>query len=165
MQFINIKELVFKDNGFEPIKIDHMNYSNPISAEEFKKVVDKIVKDISESEIDKNTVMKTPMSESKVILICYNNKGVLTKILIIYITDIQDKLIKEEVAVPILPHHEEITIKRDTTDLILDAINAEDMKDQFNATTKAMMISCLIANNIDEEKINRVLEMGKKFVK
>ena len=166
MQFINIKELVFKNNGFEPTKIDHMNYSNPISTEEFNKVVDKIVKDLSDNEENKCTVMKTPMTESKEILICYNTKGILSKILIIYITDVQDKLIKEEdVAAPILPPYRgELTIERDTTDIILD-INSEDMKDQFNAATKAMMIGCLIANNIDVEKINKALEIGKKFIK
>ena len=165
MQFINIKELVFKDNGFEPTKIDHMNYSNIISKDEFNKVVDRLVKDLSGDDLVKNTVMKTPMSESKTILICYNDKGILTKILIVYITDTQDKLptkTEEEVK----PSHEctcKNKSKKSDIDRILDILESDEWKNVFNNETKALLLASILSTKIDEARLKSWLDLSKEL--
>ena len=169
MQFINIKEMIFKNNGFETTKIDHMNYSNAIPKEEFNKVVEKIIKDITacEDEEHKPTVMKTPMTESKVVVICYNDKGILTKILIIYITDTQDKLKKEE---PVKKEDTPTDTKpvvesnKSETDIMFDIINSDEWKDQFNKQTKAILLAYLVTSKVDEKKLQHMLELGKRFI-
>ena len=159
MKFVNIKELVFKNNGFEATKIEHRNYANDVTKEEFNNVIDNIVYKLTAN--NKNNVMRTPMGDNKEVCVCYNETGLLDKILVVYVTDVQDKLITEEiVATPIVEEK-----KDDIKELINTILHDEDIKSCVNDKTRALMIASLVSSKIDEEKIKNMITLGASLVK
>ena len=148
MYYINIKEMEFKNNTFEPIVIDYMNFTNKPSNEEFANLCKQIINKYKNSnkELD---IVQTPMSETQTICIFYKTGGMIDRIVIIYLSDTKEILQPKEDTSDGKPDY-----KRFVEDMF------KNHSSLLSDNTKRLLLAQYIASIIDTDQIKDMIKLS-----
>jgi hypothetical protein len=148
MHYINIKEMEFKNNTFEPIVIDYMNFTHKPSNEEFANLCKQIINKYKNSnkELD---IVQTPMSETQTICIFYKTGGMIDKIVIIYLSDTKEILQPKENISDGKPDY-----KRFVEDMF------KNHSSLLSDNTKRLLLAQYIVSIIDTEQIKDMIKLS-----
>ena len=148
MYYINIKELEFKNNTFEPIVIDYMNFTHKPSNEEFANLCKQIINKYKNSTKDLD-IVQTPMSETQTICIFYKTGGMIDKIVIIYLSDTKEILQSKEDTSNGKPDY-----KRFVEDMF------KNHSSLLSDNTKRLLLAQYIASIIDTDQIKDMIKLS-----
>jgi hypothetical protein len=150
MHYINIKEMEFKNNTFEPIVIDYMNFTNKPSNEEFANLCKQIIDKYKNSNKDLD-IVQTPMSETQTVCIFYKTDGTskIDRLVIIYLSDTKEILQPKEYVSDGKPDY-----KRFVEDMF------KNHSSLLSDNTKRLLLAQYIASIIDTEQIKDMIKLS-----